>query len=47
MLYFMPALTVLIGFSLPAGLTLYWFWSTLLMAGQQFLVNRISPEKKS
>lgn len=47
MLYFMPALTVLIGFSLPAGLTLYWFWSTLLMAGQQYLVNKISPEKKS
>mgnify|MGYP001022216944 CR=1 FL=1 len=47
MLYFMPALTVLIGFSLPAGLTLYWFWSTLLMAGQQWLVNRITPEKKS
>lgn len=47
MLYFMPALTVLIGFSLPAGLTLYWFWSTLLMAGQQFLVNRNLPEKKS
>ena len=47
MLYFMPALTVLIGFSLPAGLTLYWFWSTLLMAGQQFLVNRNSSEKKS
>jgi len=46
MLYFMPALTVLIGFSLPAGLTLYWFWSTLLMAGQQILVNRLSGEKK-
>lgn len=40
MLYFMPALTVLIGFSLPAGLTLYWFWSTLLMAGQQYLVGK-------
>lgn len=46
MLYFMPALTVLIGFSLPAGLTLYWFWSTLLMAGQQLLVGRISSGDK-
>lgn len=45
MLYFMPALTVLIGFSLPAGLTFYWFWSTLLMAGQQFLVGRASVKK--
>src|SRR3989344_1025229 len=35
MLYFMPAMTVIIGFSLPAGLTLYWFFSTLLMALQQ------------
>ena len=44
MLYFMPALTVLIGFSLPAGLTLYWFWSTLLMAGQQYLVGRTTKK---
>ena len=35
MLYFMPVMTVVIGFSLPAGLTLYWFFSTLLMAIQQ------------
>ncbi|MDD2758638.1 MAG: YidC/Oxa1 family membrane protein insertase, partial [Patescibacteria group bacterium] len=38
MLYFMPALTVLIGFSLPAGLTLYWLFSTLLTVAQQYLV---------
>jgi len=36
MLYMMPIMTVLIGFRLPAGLTLYWFWSTILMAAQQF-----------
>ncbi len=35
MLYFMPVMTVVIGFSLPAGLTLYWFFSTLLMGLQQ------------
>ncbi|TSC84664.1 MAG: Uncharacterized protein G01um101413_48 [Parcubacteria group bacterium Gr01-1014_13] len=35
MLYFMPIMTVVIGFTLPAGLTLYWFFSTLLMALQQ------------
>jgi YidC/Oxa1 family membrane protein insertase len=33
--YFMPMLTVIIGISLPSGLTLYWFLSTLLMALQQ------------
>ncbi|MBP6859576.1 MAG: membrane protein insertase YidC [Candidatus Magasanikbacteria bacterium] len=35
MLYFMPVMTVLIGLNLPAGLTLYWFFGTLLMALQQ------------
>ena len=38
MLYFMPALTVIIGMQLPAGLTLYWFLSTLLTALQQLVV---------
>lgn len=35
MLYFMPVITVIIGLNLPAGLTLYWFFGTLLMALQQ------------
>jgi YidC/Oxa1 family membrane protein insertase len=35
MLYFMPVMTVLIGLRLPAGLTLYWFFGTVLMALQQ------------
>ena len=35
MIYFMPIFTVIIGASLPAGLTLYWFVTTLLMALQQ------------
>jgi YidC/Oxa1 family membrane protein insertase len=35
MIYFMPIFTVIIGASLPAGLTLYWFITTLLMALQQ------------
>lgn len=38
MLYFMPVLTVIIGFQLPGGLTLYWFLSTLLMALQQLFM---------
>ncbi|OGY40623.1 MAG: hypothetical protein A2Y82_05260 [Candidatus Buchananbacteria bacterium RBG_13_36_9] len=33
--YFMPIFTVIIGISMPAGLTLYWFLTTLLMALQQ------------
>jgi len=35
MVYFMPFLTVIIGMTLPAGLTLYWFITTALMALQQ------------
>lgn len=38
MLYFMPALTVFIGLSLPAGLTWYWLLSTLLTVAQQKLL---------
>lgn len=38
MLYMMPIITVFVGFSLPAGLTLYWFLSTLLTALQQLVV---------
>jgi membrane protein insertase Oxa1/YidC/SpoIIIJ len=40
MLYFMPAMTAIIGFSLPGGLALYWFFGTLLMALQQYVINR-------
>ena len=38
MLYFMPFMTVFIGLSLPAGLTLYWFLSTLFTALQQLVM---------
>lgn len=40
MLYFMPILTVFIGLSFPAGLTLYWFLSTLITALQQVVLFR-------
>ena len=43
MIYMMPAMTVLIGFSLPAGLTLYWFFSTLLMGLQQLWLFKKAP----
>ncbi len=38
MLYFMPAITIFIGISLPGGLTLYWFVITVLTAAQQLFV---------
>jgi YidC/Oxa1 family membrane protein insertase len=40
MLYFMPVMTVLIGLNLPAGLTLYWFFGTVLMVLQQIWLSR-------
>lgn len=43
MLYFMPFMTIIIGMKLPAGLTLYWFASTLLMAVQQLILFRKHP----
>ncbi len=42
MLYVMPVLTAVIGFSLPGGLTLYWFVSTALMALQQQFLSKQS-----
>ncbi len=38
MMYFMPVMTLIIGATLPAGLTLYWLVSTLFMVGQQAIL---------
>lgn len=38
MLYVFPVMTVLIGFRLPGGLTLYWLLSTVLTALQQEII---------
>lgn len=40
MLYFMPIMTVVIGASLPGGLVLYWFLTTVLTILQQFYLFR-------
>jgi YidC/Oxa1 family membrane protein insertase len=40
MLYFMPILTVFIGFSFPGGLALYWLFSTVFTIVQQYLLFR-------
>ncbi len=37
MMYVMPVVTVIIGASLPGGLTLYWFLFTLLTVVQQYV----------
>ncbi|MFA6307542.1 MAG: YidC/Oxa1 family membrane protein insertase [Patescibacteria group bacterium] len=38
MTYIMPIFTIFIGSRFPAGLTFYWFLSTLFSVGQQYLV---------
>jgi YidC/Oxa1 family membrane protein insertase len=45
-LYFLPIFTVIIGISLPSGLTLYWFFTTLLMALQQLWMFRHHKKKE-
>ncbi|PKL72464.1 hypothetical protein CVV26_01390 [Candidatus Kuenenbacteria bacterium HGW-Kuenenbacteria-1] len=47
MLYFMPVMTVFIGFTLPAGLTLYWFVLTLFMVIQQYLFFKKPKNEKT
>jgi len=45
MTYMFPIMTVIIGLTLPGGLTLYWFMFTALTALQQFIV--LKTQKKS
>jgi len=45
MLYFMPAITIFIGISLPGGLTLYWFVLTLVTVLQQLVTFRKKGRK--
>lgn len=47
MKYMMPVLTVFIGMGLPSGLTLYWFFSTLLTWLQQVLLNKKKNDSDS
>ncbi len=47
MMYFMPIFTVIIGFSLPGGLTLYWFITTLLMVAQQKIMFKKEEQVKA
>ncbi len=45
MMYMMPIMTVVIGVGLPAGLTLYWLFSTIFTALQQLLVFKKDHKK--
>lgn len=45
MMYFMPVVTVLIGASLPGGLTLYWVTITIVSIIQQVVVFRTKEKK--
>ncbi len=45
MAFMMPIMTVVIGFTLPAGLTLYWLTMSLLTVAQQALVLKKMPPK--
>ncbi|HLB51104.1 MAG TPA: YidC/Oxa1 family membrane protein insertase [Patescibacteria group bacterium] len=45
MLYIGPALTLVIGFTFAAGLSLYWFISTIFMIGQQWYIKKTTPEE--
>jgi YidC/Oxa1 family membrane protein insertase len=47
MLYFMPALTVIIGFQLPGGLVIYWLFTTLLTVAQQKMVFGKDKKKET
>ena len=40
MMYMMPLFIVFIGFSLPSGVLLYWFTSTLFTVGQQYFLSK-------
>lgn len=40
MMYIFPVMTVFIALQLPAALALYWFTSTVLALGQQYIIKR-------
>lgn len=44
MVYIFPVVTVVFGFSLPGGLTLYWFMFTFFTIVQQYLVLKTSKK---
>lgn len=48
MMYMMPVMTVVIGLSLPGGLSLYWLIATLMTVAQQAITLRsLAPNKSA
>jgi YidC/Oxa1 family membrane protein insertase len=43
-MYMMPAMTIFIGWNFSLGMLLYWFTTSVLMIGQQVLVNRVNKK---
>ena len=43
-LYFMPLMTIFIGWNFSLGLLLYWFTTSALMIGQQMVVNKVNKK---
>jgi len=43
-MYFMPLMTIFIGWNFSLGLLLYWFITSALMIGQQLVVNRVNKK---
>jgi YidC/Oxa1 family membrane protein insertase len=46
MMYFGPAMTLLISFQAPLGLTLYWLLSNLVQMAQQYFIDKYMQKKK-
>jgi YidC/Oxa1 family membrane protein insertase len=46
MMYFGPAMTLLISFQAPLGLSLYWLLSNLVQMAQQFFIDKYTVKKK-
>lgn len=45
MMYMMPLMTILFGYQFPAGLTIYWLFSTLFSVAQQYYVFKKDKPK--
>lgn len=46
MLYLMPIMTIIIGFTFPSGLVLYWLTLSIVMASQQLLIKKPISQKE-
>lgn len=46
MLYMMPVMTLLIGFGIPAALSVYWIMNNVLSILQEFIANKLVKKKE-